>query len=110
MLDSKGYRTVTADSPAALLMQLKAFNNPPDVLISDYRLRKGKTGDTAIESVKQSLMLDIPSVIITGDTSPKRVKDLTVGGYKLLHKPVDPDSLLQVIQSLTEIPVKPISS
>ncbi len=110
MLDNKGYRTVTADSATELLRQLKAFRNPPDVLISDYRLRQGLTGDQAIELVKTTLKLDIPSVIITGDTSPKRVKALTGGGYKLLHKPVEPASLLRVIQKLTEHPANSHSS
>ncbi len=102
MLDSYGYRTVIADSADHLLRQLKGFRTPPDILMSDYRLRKGNTGDQAIESVKKSLNLDIPSVIITGDTSPNRVKELTDGGYRLLHKPVEPDDLLRVIHKLTE--------
>lgn len=102
MLDSKGYTTLIADSATSLLKVLKQTNQCPDVLVSDYRLRHGTTGDVAIKAVMDQLGRDIPSVIITGDTSPKRVKELTGSGHKLMHKPVEPQDLLSMIEGLAE--------
>jgi two-component system, sensor histidine kinase len=62
----------------------------PDVIIADYRLREGKTGTQAIESVKSELHCAIPALLITGDTSPERLREAQTSGYYFLHKPVHP--------------------
>lgn len=105
MLDSRGYDSVTAGSADALLTALQQRNQIPDVLISDYRLRRGHRGDHAIKTVVDAIGYNVPSVIITGDTSPQRVKELAGSGYKLMHKPVEPRELITVIDQLAEISV-----
>ena len=100
MLASKGYKTLSSDSADRLIQLIKQQQKIPDVLVSDYRLRRGTTGDKAIEKVLKALNAEIPSAIITGDTSPGRVKELNEGGYKLMHKPVDPADLLAMIDTL----------
>jgi signal transduction histidine kinase/CheY-like chemotaxis protein len=102
MLNSKGYTALIADSAESLLKLVEQRRQMPDVLVSDYRLRHGTTGDHAIRVVAEKLHKHIPAVIITGDTSPKRVKELTRSGYKLMHKPVEPQDLLVMIDQLAE--------
>jgi hypothetical protein len=41
----------------------------------------------------------IPSVLITGDTAPKRLRQTEAGGYRLLYKPVN----LPQLHALLEI-------
>ncbi|MEM7257000.1 MAG: ATP-binding protein [Pseudomonadota bacterium] len=103
MLHSRGYSSVTADSADTLITLLQQHSQVPDVLISDYRLRRGHRGDSAIKTVVNALGREVPSVIITGDTSPQRVKELAGSGYKLMHKPVEPQELLSVIEQLAAL-------
>ncbi len=76
----------------------------PDLVIADYRLREGKTGDEAVELVREELNLDIPALIVTGDTSPERVRDASESGMRLLHKPVQPEELVKVVESFLSVP------
>lgn len=60
----------------------------PELILADYRLRNNQTGVEAIEKVRDELNNQIPAIIITGDTSPKRIKEASNSGFQLLHKPV----------------------
>ncbi len=72
----------------------------PDLVIADYRLRESKTGVEAIRIVTKRLNRKIPSLLITGDTSPERLLELTQSGFKTLHKPINPSQLRIVINHL----------
>lgn len=72
----------------------------PNVIISDYRLREQHTGIEAIEALRQELDDKLPALLITGDTSPGRLRDAFSSGIPLLHKPVAPAQLYQGINSL----------
>ena len=65
-------------------------NNPqPELILSDYRLADNQTGIEVIEHVKQHLThSDIPSIILSGDTSVERLNEIQSKGHTLLHKPV----------------------
>ena len=71
----------------------------PALIIADYRLREGKTGDAAIALIREEFNEDIPALIITGDTSPERVREASESGMMLLHKPVQPAELLSMVES-----------
>ncbi len=100
MLSSKGYPTIATESADTMINQLLKEGIVPDLLITDYRLRDNNTGDEAIEKVFAALGTVLPAIIITGDTSPNRVKEASQSGYALLHKPVEPADLLAVIDDL----------
>ena len=38
-------------------------------------------------------MANIPAILITGDTSPERMREAYTSGYPLIHKPVRPATL-----------------
>jgi DNA-binding NtrC family response regulator len=70
----------------------------PDLVIADYRLRNYKTGVDAVNKVKVILSnLELPVIIISGDTEPARLKEVSLSGYELLHKPVKPAQLRMLI-------------
>ena len=100
MLKNMGYDIITADSASALIETMQAQQLAPDLLISDYRLRQNQTGDIAIKQIVAYLGKKIPAIIVTGDTSPKRVKEATLSGFTLLHKPVEPPKLLASIEAM----------
>lgn len=67
--------------------------HPPDVIVSDYRLREQRTGAEAIAAVRALLGNTLPALLITGDTAPERLREAQASGIPLLHKPVSPSQL-----------------
>ena len=94
VLEEWGYAVLTATGEAEALEGLNDHPHGPDVIISDYRLRAGKTGTEAIRHLRARYgNRPIPSILITGDTGPERLKEAEASGYRLLHKPVSSSQL-----------------
>ncbi|MCW8963685.1 MAG: ATP-binding protein [Gammaproteobacteria bacterium] len=72
----------------------------PELIISDYRLRAHQTGIDAIEKINHLLTGIVPAVLITGDTSPERLREARASGYPLIHKPVRPAMLRATLSQL----------
>ena len=51
-----------------------------------------------IATVRGAAGRDVPAVIITGDTGPERLRELSGTGQQLLHKPVQPARLRAVLR------------
>ena len=73
----------------------------PDLIISDYRLRKNKTGLQAINTLRKIFKQTVPAIIVTGDTD----KDIAVKtkneGCELIYKPIDVEILKNAIYTAT---------
>lgn len=82
------YKVITAEEPQSALQQLQVLERKPDVIISDYRLRGGKTGVEAIESIHSVFGKDIPALLITGDIESERLVEMKMSGFQILFKPV----------------------
>lgn len=91
---------VLADGEDSAIKQLLELDWVPELIIADYRLRDGKTGVEAIERVRDEVNADVPAMIITGDTSPARLREAKSSGFYLLHKPVLADQLLDAVMML----------
>ena len=75
----------------------------PDLVISDYRLRKHRTGAEAIALLRAELRQDLPALLVTGDTAPERLREAIDTGVALLHKPVSPALLHQRMAELLRV-------
>jgi CheY-like chemotaxis protein len=82
--------------------RLASSNVNPRAIIADYRLGDGVTGVEAIRAIKSILAATTPAIIVTGDTSPDRIREVQASGYPLLHKPLDAEQLLAAIQTAAE--------
>jgi signal transduction histidine kinase len=100
VLKSWGCSVVIAASEGSALARLLELKRLPDLIISDYRLGGGKIGFKAIERLRKSLGVPIPAFVISGDTSPERLREASASGYYLLHKPVQPMTLRTVVNQL----------
>jgi signal transduction histidine kinase len=100
VLKSWGCSVLTADSEDAALGILSQHGEAPDIIISDYRLRDGKTGFDVIERIRRTYDMPIPAFLISGDTAPERLRQASASGYYLLHKPVLPITLRSVVSQL----------
>lgn len=78
-----------------------AGGSPIDLMIADYRLAGGMSGSEAIEQLSGYLGRHVPALIVTGDTSPERLSELSATGRIVLHKPVAPERLRTAIREAT---------
>ena len=59
----------------------------PDFLLSDYRLRNGKTGVEAIAAVRKAISHPVPAAIWTAETTQVALQDIAKAGLPRLSKP-----------------------
>lgn len=90
MLSRWGHRVCVAGSGDALLAALAAEPEVPALLLADYRLAHGENGLDLADRLREAYNVEIPVLIVTGDTAPDRLREASERGYRLLHKPVRP--------------------
>ncbi|MGF7175753.1 ATP-binding protein [Azospirillum doebereinerae] len=64
-----------------------------DAIIADHRLGAGMSGTETAAEIRRRAKRPIPTLIVTGDTSPERIEEVHASGFEMLHKPVAPDAL-----------------
>ena len=103
MLRSWGCRVLTADSPEVASIALEG-EQPPDLIISDYRLGNGQSGIAAIAKLCEAFGATIPAFLMSGDTAPERLREAQESGNHLLHKPVRPMRLRAMVNQMLKTP------
>ncbi|MCV2364894.1 hybrid sensor histidine kinase/response regulator [Paucibacter sp. DJ1R-11] len=96
LLSSHGCEVVTTGSTREAL--LKCMVRRPDIVLTDFRLRDGDDGISALNSLRNALP-GLPAVLITGDTAPERLREAHAAGLVLLHKPVLEEQLVAAIHT-----------
>jgi len=100
LLEDLGCRVeLAADTAEALRV---ARHARPDVVLCDFRLRDDD-GLHAIEELR-NLYPDLPAALVTGDSSPERLREAHAARVVMLHKPVRPDMLTTAINELCGVP------
>ncbi len=89
---------VSASDPEVAIGHIEAGIDP-DILVTDYRL-PGCNGVDVIHRVREITKKDLPAVIMTGDTSSAVLKESASSNYSVLHKPVDIDQLVALIDNI----------
>ncbi|WP_296385475.1 ATP-binding protein [Reyranella sp.] len=99
LLSAWGYRAYVAPSVEELCRRHDRAGTPSvHLIIADYRLAGGLTGLNAIQQTIAHLGYRVPALIVTGDTSPERLRELAASGHAVLHKPLAPDLLWAAIR------------
>ncbi|MFW2852662.1 NahK/ErcS family hybrid sensor histidine kinase/response regulator [Sphingomonas sp. TX0543] len=73
----------------------------PDVIIADYHLDNGATGDAAVEAVRRLYPVTIPAIIVTADRTPELHVQLNGIGLHVLRKPLKLAQLRALLTALT---------
>ncbi|NVJ91894.1 MAG: PAS-domain containing protein [Methylocystaceae bacterium] len=94
------YDVATALSSTDAMSLIEKDGIEPSLIIADYRLNENLTGADCIRLIHEKLNKDIPAAIITGDTAPDRIQEAKASGFVLLHKPLRPAKLRQLIRSV----------
>ena len=93
ILEAWGFDVLAASSEDEAVALLEQQKRLPNAIVADYRLRNGRTGTEAIRHIRDLFDSPIPSIIITGDTAPERLREAEASGLSILHKPVQPPQL-----------------
>jgi len=95
-----GYRTLAIGATEDLAPALAGLD-PGSVrcAISDYRMPGAWTGIGVLQRIGALLGRDIPGILLTGDTSPERLREARASGFRLLHKPVGIAELRAAIEA-----------
>nr|WP_274389944.1 MHYT domain-containing protein [Azospirillum doebereinerae] len=99
MLEEWGYDVVAAVSADEAIDTLLNIGQRPAMIVADYRLREGRTGVQAIRDIYGVCGVRVPAVVLTGDTDPARIAEVQRSGHRLLHKPVSPTILRDILSS-----------
>lgn len=101
MLEGWGCKVMLAESTRDALKIIALSEEQPELIISDFRLQESD-GMDAVEAIREALDTVVPAIIISGDTSPERLKQVKKTGLLFLHKPVRADELHQHMQALLQ--------
>jgi CheY-like chemotaxis protein len=88
------------DEASALL----AGKAAPDAVVCDYRLPNNMNGVMAIEGLEKQLSRKLPALLVTGDTSPERIREMKQTGHAMLFKPAVPGKLRAALSALLNKP------
>jgi CheY-like chemotaxis protein len=103
LLNQWGLRVVVGQTYEAALDELQRQNLTPDLMLVDMRLADGVSGIDVMNAIRERSDIQIPGILVTGDTGPEQVTLAQASGYKVLHKPVRPPRLRSMVQkALTE--------
>ncbi len=97
LLQSYSFETYMASGRDAALAMLES-GLTPGLVLCDYRL-PGVNGVEVIRQVRRAMQTTIPAVLMTGDMGLQETPD-DLENCALLHKPVDVDAFLAVIEKL----------
>jgi signal transduction histidine kinase len=91
VLEGWGCQVLTAADEGAALAA--ASRRPIDLMLADYHLADGATGDDVVSHVRAACGRAIPAAILTADRTPELKDSLSAAGLTVLTKPVKPAQL-----------------
>jgi signal transduction histidine kinase/CheY-like chemotaxis protein len=94
LLEDRGFAVLAETSVEGALARLAGSPVRPDLVIADLHLAGDVSGIDAVARVRRYLGYEIPALLITGDTSPERLRKMHGSGLQLLHKPVAAEELV----------------
>ena len=99
LLRAWGHTVVAAQSLEQAIVAAKSHRLVLEMIVTDFRLARHVTGVDVIHAVFRSIGRTIPAIIITGDTSADGINAASSSGFRVLHKPLDPQELRALIDT-----------
>ena len=100
LLEASDCDVLAASSAEKAAAALAECGRHPGAVIADYRLGEGKLGTDAIRLIQHVAGAPIPGIILTGDTSPDRIRETRASGFRLLHKPLQATKLIAEVAAV----------
>ncbi len=102
LLEGWGCRVVTALSGDDLARQVDTVRGEADLLLVDYHLDNGHTGDELVRELNARRSSPLPVLMITANYSNDLKQQMRDLGQMLMHKPVRPMKLKTAMSHLLE--------
>ena len=99
LLELEGYSISHASSRDDAVRQIRAGLRP-DLILCDFHLPSGQTGDQVVSEIAQILGFKPPTIVLTGDISDRQVEKARKIANTILPKPVDIELLLREFDAL----------
>lgn len=103
VLEAQGARVGEAADAAEALAVVAQVR--PDAVLADIRLQGGESGFEAVGRLRE-VHPGLPVLLISGETSPERLREAARLGAPLLVKPVDSVRLLRAIERVLQEPAR----
>ncbi len=94
LFESMGFKPTVEATLRTLLPVANQDRADIAAILVDYRLQDGFSGIDAARRLRDATGGEVPVIIITGDTSPDRLRTLRQSGFPVVHKPLDHQALL----------------
>jgi two-component system, sensor histidine kinase len=92
-----GAEVVGARSSGEALKQLSCRGLLATAVVADYWLNHEESGLAAVGSLRTAISPVLRGIIVSGDVSQETARAVTLAGFRLLRKPVDVDSFIDVL-------------
>lgn len=103
LLRSWGCEVFTAEDRVQALDAVEGWTGPPDIVISDLRLRDGDSGLEVLAALDRYYQADgvapFPRLLITGETRSDRLREIMAAKIPVLYKPVSPEQLREAMMA-----------
>ncbi|MFC5581911.1 ATP-binding protein [Rhodanobacter terrae] len=109
LLRSWGCEVVVAEDRAQALEAASEWILPPDIVISDLRLREGESGLDVLAALDHHYYNDkeenngeqpFARLLITGETRSDRLREIMAAKITVLYKPVSPEQLREAMMAV----------
>jgi len=97
LLETVGYRVVSAQNLDDALRALERAEFEPDVIVTDHNLGHGALGMDVVHGVRRLCERTVPAIILTGDDWAQASGGPPAPACRVLRKPVDAPSLTMLI-------------
>ena len=102
LLEQWGCSIRAAESESQALEMLSGWDSPPDLVISDLRLREGRSGVDVLRAVARHYGQDpqqprFARLLVTGETRSDRISEIAASRIPVLFKPVSPQKLREAM-------------
>jgi two-component system, sensor histidine kinase len=100
LLRLEGYEVISAASRDEALRHIEVHGLRPALILCDYQLPMGITGDKIIAEIATLLDFKPPTIMLTGDVSDQHVAQAKEVADRILPKPVDVNLLLRAMETV----------
>ncbi len=101
LLEVEGYQVTQAGAADEALRLVETEGFRPDLIITDYQLPHGCTGDQVVTNISRMLGRRPPCILLTGDIGREHRAMLEQAVDRILEKPADVEALLEAIETLS---------
>jgi two-component system CheB/CheR fusion protein len=100
LLRLEGYDVVSAASRDEAVEHVQDHGLRPDLILCDYQLPLGFTGDKIVAELAALLKLKPPTILLTGDVAHRHLESAKAMADRILPKPVEINLLLREMAAL----------